>query len=45
MTIQSNHPSKARRPDTLVVRKESKKTFVIDVAASGDQKVGEKERR
>ena len=40
MTIQSDHHTEASRPDTLVVDKESRKAMIIDIASSGDQKVG-----
>ena len=43
MTIQCDHYIEARRPDILVVEKSSRKALIIDIASSGDQKVGEKE--
>ena len=43
MTIQCDHYIEARRPDILVVEKESKKALIIDIASPGDCNVGEKE--
>ena len=45
MTIQCDHYIKARRPDILVVEKESKKALSIDIASCGDHNMGEKEKR
>ena len=37
------HHIEARRPDILVVEKDSKKALIIDIASSGDHYVVEKE--
>ena len=43
MTIQCDHHIEARRPDIIVMEKDSKKALIIDTASSGDHNVVEKE--
>ena len=43
MTIQCDHHIEARRPDIIVMEKDSKKALIIDIASSGDYNVVEKE--
>ena len=43
MTIQCDHHVEARRPDIIVMEKDSKKALIIDIASSGDHNVIEKE--
>ena len=43
MTIQCDHHIEARRPDILVMEKDSKKALIIDIASSRDHNVVGKE--
>ena len=43
MTIQCDNIIKARRPDVVVVKKESNKAIIVDIASPWDHKVYEKE--
>ena len=41
--IQTDHVIQHRRPDIVVVEKEAKRTWVIDIAVPGDSRVDDKE--
>ena len=41
--IQTDHVIQHRRPDIVVVEKEAKRTWVIDIAVAGDSRVDDKE--
>ena len=43
MTIQCDHVIEARRPDIVVVEKESNKAIIMDIASPWDYRVYEKE--
>ena len=43
MTIQCDHVIEARRPDIVVVEKESDKAIIVDIASLWDHRVYEKE--
>ena len=43
MTIQCDHIIKPRRPDVVVVTKESNKAIIVDIASPWDHRVYEKE--
>ena len=43
MAIQCDHHIEARRPDIIVMEKDSKKALIIDIAFSEDYNVIEKE--
>ena len=42
MTIQCDHVIEARRPDIVVVEKESNMAIIVDIASPWDQRVYEK---
>ena len=43
MTIQCDHIIEARRPDIVVVEKDSNKAIIVDIASPWDHRVYEKE--
>ena len=43
MTVQCDHVIEARRPDIVVVEKESNKTIIVDIASLWDHTVYENE--
>ena len=43
MTIQCDHIIEARRPDMVVVEKDSNKAIIVDIASPWDHRVYEKE--
>ena len=45
MNIQCDHVIKARRPDIVVVNKQARTCAIVDIAAPGDKRIGEKENK
>ena len=43
MTIQCDHVIEARRPDIVIVEKESNKAIIVDIASPWDHRGHEKE--
>ena len=45
MTIQCDHVIEARRPDIVVVEKETNKAIIVDIASPWNDRVHEKESK